>query len=245
MDRTLRRISLKKISVREKKADRPAPPNHARRAVPPQTRSNKTPAAKPRRSVLSKDPWWTAFGVVCVAGVVLLVVGIPRSSERRAPEEVTENAAADTAALRPTDTFKLPAKASVTTGAGRTPRTVTSSTNSRVAEPSAKRPAESTTRPNPTPNVAGQTTAPVAIQGCLQAGNEGFWLKDTSGVDAPASRSWRTGFLKKRSTSIEVVDASESLGLANYLGQRVAATGSLTNRRLQVQSLHRVSGSCD
>jgi hypothetical protein len=98
---------------------------------------------------------------------------------------------------------------------------------------------------NPTPNAAAQNATPVTIQGCLQAGNEGFWLKDTSGADAPASRSWKSGFLKKRSASVEVVDATDSLRLANYLGQRVSATGPLTNRRLQVRSLHRVAGSCN
>jgi hypothetical protein len=194
--------------------------------------------------VLSTDPWWAAFGVVCVAGVVLLV-GIPRSSERRAPAQITENEAQDNAALPPPDTLKQLPRTSVTTGAGRSAKSATSLTSSRVAEPSAKRSVEKTTPQNSTPNVAAQILAPIAIQGCLQAGNEGFWLKDTSGADAPASRSWRTGFLKKRSTSVEVVDASESLGLANYLGQRVAATGSLTNRRLQLRSLHRVAGSCN
>ncbi len=98
---------------------------------------------------------------------------------------------------------------------------------------------------NPTPDAAAQNATPVTIQGCLQAGNEGFWLKDTSGADAPASRSWKSGFLKKRSASVEVVDATDSLRLANYLGQRVAATGPLTNRQLRVRSLHRVAGSCN
>jgi len=98
---------------------------------------------------------------------------------------------------------------------------------------------------NPTPNAAAQDATPVTIQGCLQAGNEGFWLKDMSGADAPTSRSWKSGFLKKRSASVEVVDAPDSLRLANYLGQRVAASGPLTDRRLQVRSLHRVAGSCN
>ena len=85
----------------------------------------------------------------------------------------------------------------------------------------------------------------VPLIGMAQAGNEGFWLKDVSGADAPTSRSWKSGFLKKRSASVEVVDAPDSLRLANYLGQRVAAAGSLTDRRLQVRSLHRVAGSCN
>jgi hypothetical protein len=118
-------------------------------------------------------------------------------------------------------------------------------TTSRAAVPTTKPAIEPAASMNPTPNTAAQNATPVTIQGCLQAGNEGFWLKDVSGADAPTSRSWKSGFLKKRSASVEVVDAPDSLRLANYLGQRVSATGSLTDRRLQVRSLNRVAGSCN
>jgi hypothetical protein len=85
----------------------------------------------------------------------------------------------------------------------------------------------------------------VTISGCLQAGDDSFWLKDTSGADAPKSRSWKSGFLRKRSGSVPVVDATDALQLSNYVGQRVTATGTLANRTLQARSLERVAASCN
>lgn len=87
--------------------------------------------------------------------------------------------------------------------------------------------------------------APVTITGCLERDENTFRLKDTSGVDVPKSRSWRSGFFKKSTSSIELVDATYSLKLADYVGQRVAATGVLMNRELRAQSLQPVAASCN
>ena len=95
-----------------------------------------------------------------------------------------------------------------------------------------------------TPQADVQNSAPVTITGCLELDEETFWLKDTSGVDVPKSRSWRSGFLKKRQSPIELVDATNTLNLPNHVGQRVAATGMLMNREMQVRSFHRVAASC-
>jgi hypothetical protein len=85
---------------------------------------------------------------------------------------------------------------------------------------------------------------PVTITGCLERADETFRLKNTVGVDAPRSRSWKSGFLKKASASIEVVDAAHKLKLSNHVGQRVSVTGSLVDREMQVRSLQRVAASC-
>ena len=90
-----------------------------------------------------------------------------------------------------------------------------------------------------------QNVAPVTITGCLDLDEETFWLKNTSGVDAPKSRSRRSGFLKKRPSRIEFVDATNALKLPNYVGQRVASTGMLTNREMRARSLRRVAASCN
>src|SRR5689334_14718179 len=37
----------------------------------------------------------------------------------------------------------------------------------------------------------------VTITGCLERADEAFRLKDTEGEDAPKSRSWKSGFLKR------------------------------------------------
>jgi len=89
-----------------------------------------------------------------------------------------------------------------------------------------------------------QPSEPVTITGCLQLSADTFWLKDTSGVDAPKSRSWKSGFLKRRSSPVEIVDAANRLKLTNYVGQRVSATGVLMNREIRARSLQSVGTSC-
>ena len=63
-------------------------------------------------------------------------------------------------------------------------------------------------------------------------------------MDAPTSRSWRSGFLRKRSAPIEVVGAFHTLRLPTYVRQRVAATGTLIERKMQVRSLLRIADFC-
>jgi hypothetical protein len=89
-----------------------------------------------------------------------------------------------------------------------------------------------------------KTMTTVTITGCLELEEETFWLKEASGGDALKSRSWRSGFLKKRPPSIKLVDATNALRLPSHVGQRVAATGTLMNRDLQASSLRRVAASC-
>jgi hypothetical protein len=91
---------------------------------------------------------------------------------------------------------------------------------------------------------AAELTA-VTITGCLERADETtFRLKDTVGADAPKSRSWKSGFLKKGSASIEVVDAAHRLKLPDHVGQKVSVTGTLVDREMQVRSLQRVATSC-
>jgi hypothetical protein len=89
-----------------------------------------------------------------------------------------------------------------------------------------------------------QSVPAVTVTGCLAVDDETFWLKDPSGADAPKSRSWKSGFLKKRAAAIEVVDGARSLRLASYVGQRVAATGVLVDREMRARSLRPIAGSC-
>lgn len=87
-------------------------------------------------------------------------------------------------------------------------------------------------------------SALVTITGCLERDDETFRLKDTAGADAPRSRSWKSGFLKKRNSSVEVTDASNRLRLNNHVGERISVTGTLEDKELQVRSLRRVASSC-
>ena len=85
----------------------------------------------------------------------------------------------------------------------------------------------------------------VTIEGCLVQDDETFRLKNTSGENAPKGRSWKSGFLRKGSKSLEVVDARHRLNLAKHVGERVSVTGMLDEQELQGSALKKVAGSCN
>jgi hypothetical protein len=95
----------------------------------------------------------------------------------------------------------------------------------------------------------GVTTGPmptvVTLTGCLARSDKEFRLTDTTGVNAPKSRSWKSGFLAKRSASVSIVPASGDLPLSRHVGRRVAVSGTLIDREMRVRTLRRVSDSCD
>ena len=83
----------------------------------------------------------------------------------------------------------------------------------------------------------------VTINGCLERDAERFRLKDTAGDEAPRSRNWRSGFLRRNAT-IDVVDEADRHHLPTYIGQRVRLTGALVDREMQVRSVLIVAESC-
>jgi hypothetical protein len=85
---------------------------------------------------------------------------------------------------------------------------------------------------------------PVTMTGCLELTKDTFRLNDTTGADAPKARSWKSGFLKKNSASIRVVDAANRLQLPTHVGQRVSVTGTLVDREMKVRSLKRIAATC-
>jgi hypothetical protein len=87
----------------------------------------------------------------------------------------------------------------------------------------------------------------VTLSGCLETtvDESQFRLTDTQGVDAPKARSWRSGFLKRRSAAVELVEFSDALVLRKHVGHRVVATGLLMGRELRVRSLRTEGPSCD
>ena len=115
-----------------------------------------------------------------------------------------------------------------------------------VDEPSRLAAAESESTTGPTPvSTNGEGEGEVAtISGCLATSDDTFWLRDTTGADAPKARSWKSGFLKKRPSSIELVDGVTTRRLAAHVGQRIETTGLLLDREMRVKSL-RVLGSCE
>jgi hypothetical protein len=105
-------------------------------------------------------------------------------------------------------------------------------------------PAEAVAPPNAPAAATDEPAAATTVTGCLAFDDGRYRLKDVTGSDAPQSRSWKSGFLRKRSATIDVRDADYSLGLANYVGKRVEATGTLLEREMQVRSLQRLADSC-
>jgi len=112
-----------------------------------------------------------------------------------------------------------------------------------TAEPSTASISDEPAPVTPAPADPGTTT----ITGCLEgSGNANqFRLTDTDGVDAPRSRNWRTGFLKKHSTSVTLVEPADPYALQAHVGQRVAATGLLTSRELRMTSVRMISPRCN
>jgi len=90
-------------------------------------------------------------------------------------------------------------------------------------------------------------SAPVTITGCLEVSTDGdtFRLNDIEGAEAPKSRSWRTGFFKKRPAPVVLVEPPDRKALTANVGHRVAATGQLDSRELKVSSLRVVGSSCN
>ena len=84
------------------------------------------------------------------------------------------------------------------------------------------------------------------ITGCLVMRDDGmFQLKDNDGEHAPKARSWKSGFIKKGSASIDVFDAGNRLKLGSHVNYRVSVSGTLTDRQLRARSIRATSESCD
>jgi hypothetical protein len=90
-------------------------------------------------------------------------------------------------------------------------------------------------------------TSPITITGCLEVSvdHDEFRLTDTDGVDAPKSRSWKSGFLKKRSAAVALVEPPTRLALDTHVGRRVTATGLLSGHDLKVSALRAIGPPCN
>lgn len=84
------------------------------------------------------------------------------------------------------------------------------------------------------------------ITGCLVLRDDGmFQLKDNDGEHAPKARSWKSGFIKKGSATIDVLDAGNRLKLGTHVNYRISVSGTLIDRQLRARSLHVTSQQCD
>jgi hypothetical protein len=91
---------------------------------------------------------------------------------------------------------------------------------------------------------AAAATTRVTITGCLERDSDSFRLTDTVGTNSPQSRSWKTGFLKKRPAKLDIVDGGNRLNLSRHVGSRVSVTGTLNDKEITASSVQRVASSC-
>lgn len=89
-------------------------------------------------------------------------------------------------------------------------------------------------------------TKTVTLTGCVQNGGERntFVLTRVEGEDAPRARGWKTGYLLKRRTNVDVASAASSVRLKDHVGRRVTVNGTLdqTERpHLKVRSVRALS----
>lgn len=111
--------------------------------------------------------------------------------------------------------------------------------------PASLRTTETEPEPSAAPAVEQAAAAvPATLAGCLERSENTFVLKNVSGQDAPKARSWKSGFLRKKSPTVELVDGGSSSRLAAYVGRRIETTGALADREMHVKTL-RVLGACE
>jgi hypothetical protein len=233
LDRTLRKVSLRKIVDRVRPARKRAPARAASKTAG--LTAKRTSAAK-RRSRFDRRA--IAVAALCVVAAVALMAARQPSSDSR----IAGNDSAQVEQFEGATSFAE---------AGAAPRPRIAKVAALVPAPkpaAAPRPAAPaptlTPEPTPEPRTVDPAGTPVTIAGCLEQDDDTFWLKNTSGEGAPKARSWKSGFFKKRTSSVALLDVAHRFRLASHVGQRVETTGLLLDREMRVSSL-RVQGTCD
>lgn len=250
-DRKLQRLSLKKISDPAKTKPR------ARTTRGKPATHEKPGSSTPPKPIAGR---LVVVGAVCLfAAAALLAASKPSPSPLRgsdaagAPQEVQPllqparlTASADTN----TTATAGPKRPSTSAAARPTPTSFSIERTSASAPAKTTRTAKAATSSSAAPTTpVSESTAPVkspaglTVEGCLESDGATYRLKNTTGLDAPKARTWRTGFLMKRSSTIGLVDATGRLRLQDHIGRRVAATGTVVDREMQATTLREV-GSC-
>lgn len=171
----------------------------------------------------------TSAGAIVFGMIVVVVTAVLLTAREEAPRAAIEHQ-------------ELPA-GSVTgeKNATHTPDATKAVAARTVVTSAPERPAASTNQAvEPEP----EKVASITIAGCLESSDGTFRLADASGTEAPTSRSWKSGFLKRRPASIELADAVGTLNLRNHVGRRVAATGTLIDREMRAHAVRPV-GTCE
>ena len=84
----------------------------------------------------------------------------------------------------------------------------------------------------------------VTMTGCLEADGRKYMLTDLEGAQAPKGRSWKTGFVTKKSKDMEVV-ATSGVKLGDHIGHKVSVVGVRDgDTHLQARSIKQLAASC-
>ena len=203
-----------------------------------------TPPRAPRTVTLSSRASLMAAMVVVTGAAILAARGVPSTPETPATDLHLE-------APAPPEAFAIVPEADAAERViARAPapeaKTVVADA---PAPPAATEAAPPAAVEAPVPALAietpiAATTATTTVAGCLTFDDGSYRLKDATGTEAPKSRSWKSGFLKKNTVTIDIVDARHSLSLPSYVGQRVEVGGTLLEREMQAHSLQRLADSC-
>jgi hypothetical protein len=244
----LRKKAIRKTRTAKKPARAARTRKSVRRKAPaavPASAAVPAPAAGPTpirsRSVL--------IAIVALSGAVIVAaMGRSRGPE---PAATDVSLAADIPTDVPSSALEIEA-APPAAKAPPPPESRTTTAAAAIPTPALAEPVTPDPKPEPGEASAPLIVAPAAtidtptstIVGCLAFADGAFRLKDASGADAPKSRSWKSGFLRKRSATIDVVDPSQSLALEAHVGQRVEVAGTLLEREIQARSLQRLAESC-
>jgi hypothetical protein len=91
---------------------------------------------------------------------------------------------------------------------------------------------------------AGLAAPSVTVSGCLERDQDVFRLTETGGAEAPKERSWKTAYLTRRNSDLNVVEATKKLKLKDHVGHRVSLTGTVSDREMRAASIRHLAASC-
>jgi outer membrane biosynthesis protein TonB len=160
---------------------------------------------------------------------------LPLDAQQQAPEPV-----AQPVAVKPVQPKKAIAK---DVNASPAPKTLSIKESAKPAEATPVMTSAKALESRPATTQDGEESVAATISGCLIRDDGMFQLKDTAGDQAPKSRSWKSGFIKKGSARVDLIDASNRL--APHVGYRITVSGPLTDREMQVHLVRGTTERCD
>ena len=156
-----------------------------------------------------------AAGTAALCAILLASVQISTSAQSKTPVK----APAKAAAAKPAPAKAAPAKAATAKAA----------------------PAKAATT---TVAVVPVDPNSVTMIGCLESDGNNYRLADVQGNQAPKGRSWKTGFVTKKTKNIDLVGAPASLKLQDHVGRKVSVSGLKDDEtHLKARSIRQL-GSC-